>query len=68
MNILQDILKEILAFGPKNTLDSIERIKSPIMRLQHRHAFEEAFKILKIGDFRFIKIEWPMTKGQQLCT
>jgi hypothetical protein len=68
MNIVQNIIKEILSFGPKNTLDSIERIKSPVMRLQYRRAFEEAFKVLKIGDFRFIKIDWPSTKDYNLCT
>ena len=66
MNNVQCILKEILAFGAKNTLDSIERTKNPILRFRDRVSFETAFKILKSGDFRFYNIDFPIAGNNNM--
>jgi hypothetical protein len=61
MNIVQELVKEIIAFGPQNTFDSIERIKCPTSRLKHRRAFERAFQTLQVGDMRFHHVGWPQS-------
>jgi hypothetical protein len=58
---LADMLKEIRFFGVKPTLDSIEQVKSPRLRLKLRRLFEEAFHILRVGDYRYQNITWPDT-------
>jgi hypothetical protein len=59
---LKEILKEIITFGAESTLISIENIKCPIRRVQERNLVEEAFKLLKLTDKRFIMAEWPVLR------
>jgi hypothetical protein len=65
MNIVQELVKEIIVFGPQNTFDSIERIKCPASRLKHRRAFERAFHTLQVGDIRFQNMSFPQTGEKQ---
>lgn len=66
MNAVQEMIKEIIAFGPKSTLDSIEKIQSPQSRMKNRRIFERAFHTLQVGDMRFHHVGWPQTNGEKL--
>lgn len=59
---LLDIYCEIIVFGPKNTLDSLQRIKHAPYRLRMVRLFEEAYDIFRDNNKRYSKCTYPVTK------
>ncbi len=60
-NEVQNMLRFIREYGAQEAYQQVERIRKPAWRAHTRRVFETAFNLLKT-DYRFAKMEWPISK------